>query len=179
MTINEMIANYKIQLHADGDKLQIPAAIGKKMSKADMASVIAAKPEIIAEFTARKNAEIQAHQDAAARLAANVPGLDILRNAIANHMAYCDAFNRMMEDEYNDGVNPPSHPTEDIAVLKVKYPVASAYIKAENWEYASHYVKSGAGRRAKQAITDGMDYSEALAQMEAEWSAHCEEHIWD
>jgi len=48
MTANEMIKKYSIQLHADGDKIQIPATIGKKMSKTQMAAVVAAKPEIIA-----------------------------------------------------------------------------------------------------------------------------------
>ena len=92
---------------------------------------------------------------------------------------YGEAFARMMDDEMNDGANPPQKPVDDIAALKAQYPAAAAYLKAEAYEYASHYAKSAAGRKAKQAIADGANYGEALAQMEAEWQAHCEEHIWD
>ena len=52
-----MINSYKIQLHADGDKIQIPAAVGKKISKADMAEIVTLKSEIMAELIARKNAQ--------------------------------------------------------------------------------------------------------------------------
>jgi len=57
MTINEMIDTYKIQLTADGDKIQIPAAIGKKISKSDMADIVTLKSEIMAELIARKNTQ--------------------------------------------------------------------------------------------------------------------------
>lgn len=57
MTINEMIDRYKIQLAADGDKIQIPAAIGKKISKSNMADIIAFKSEIMAELITRKNTQ--------------------------------------------------------------------------------------------------------------------------
>ena len=73
----------------------------------------------------------------------------------------------------------PSKPVVDAKAIAEQYPAAVAYLKAESYEYASHYAKAGAGRRAKQAIADGADYTEALVQMEAEWSAHCAEHIWD
>ena len=57
MTINEMIDSYKIQLTADGDKIQIPAVIGKKISKSNMADIVALKSEIISELITRKNAQ--------------------------------------------------------------------------------------------------------------------------
>jgi hypothetical protein len=177
MTVNGLINKYGITLHPDGDKIQIPG--GKRLTKTELEPIISAKPEIIAELKARREAEAQREAEAKAKLIANVPGLDILRDALTRQEMYQVAFNRMMEDEGNDGARPPKKPTDDIATLKAQYPAAAAYLKAESWEYAGHYAKSAAGRKAKQAIADGADYTAVLAQMEAEWSAHCAEHAWD
>ena len=179
MTIDEMISKYKLDLHPDGDKIQMAAGGGKKLSKSEMEALKNAKPEIVAELKARKDAETKAREDAKARLAANVPGLEILRDVLTRQEMYHDAFNRMMEDEGNDGARPPKRPTDDIEGLKAQYPAAVAYLKAEAYEDASNYAKSAAGKKAKQAIADGVNYSEVIAQMEAEWQAHCDEHMWD
>lgn len=176
MTVNDMISKYKLELHPDGDKIQMAAAVGKKLSKSELEALKGAKPEIIAELKARKEAEIKAREDATAKLAANVPGLDILRDARNKWDIYRDAKRTAIE---RGAVKMPQQPTEDTAALAAQYPAAAAYLKAEAYEYASNYAKSEAGRKAKQAIADGADYSEALAQMEAEWQAHCEEHKWD
>ena len=178
MTATEMIKKWDIELTKDGG-LRIPGWIAKKMTKAQIEDVKTAKTEIIAELTAVKTAEIKAREDAAARLAANVPGLQALRDALSRREMYHEAFERMMDDEFNDGARPPKKPADDIDALNAQYPAAVAYLKAESWECASHYAKSSAGSKAKQAIADGADYNEALAQMEAEWQAHCDEHIWD
>lgn len=176
MVASELIGKYEIQLHPDGDKIQIPAVIGKKMSKSEMETIKENKAAIIAEFVARKNAEIKAREDAAARLTANVPGLDALRDARSQWSSYHDAFSRAIDQ---GDCRMPSKPLVDAKAIANQYPAAVAYLKAESYEYASNYAKAGAGRRAKQAIADGADYTEALVQMEAEWSAHCAEHIWD
>ena len=48
MTASEVIKKYSIQLHADGDKIQIPG--GNKLSKSALDKIVTAKPEIIAEL---------------------------------------------------------------------------------------------------------------------------------
>jgi hypothetical protein len=176
MTVNDMISKYKLELHPDGDKIQMAAAVGKKLSKPELEALKAAKPEIVAELKARKEAEIKAHEEATARLAANVPGLEILRDARAKWDMYYEAQRAAIE---RGAVKMPQQPTEDTTALAAQYPAAAAYLTAEAYEYTSHYVKSEAGRKAKQAIADGANCSEALAQMEAEWQAHCDEHKWD
>lgn len=182
MNAKEMIEKYQLRLFGK-NSIEIPPHIGKKMTKAEIAAVREAKDEILAILTAGKKAkweaEEKARQEAVVRLAANVPGLEALRDALSRQEMYREAFARMMDDEMNDGANPPQKPVDDIAALRAEYPAAAAYLKAENWECASHYAKSAAGRKAKQAIADGADYSGALAQMEAEWQAHTEKHIWD
>lgn len=44
---------------------------------------------------------------------------------------------------------------------------------------AANYAKSSAGRTALEKIINGEDYAQAIADMEAEWSAYCDAHIWD
>lgn len=174
MTVNEMISKYKIKLHTDGSNLQMPAAVGKKLSKTELESIKTAKTEIVTELKARKDAEIKSREDAAARLAANVPGLETLRDARGKWNIYYEAQRSAIE---RGAVRMPKKPAEDISALAEQYPAAAAYLKAEAYECASNYAKAAAGSKAKQAIAEGADYSEALARMEEEWQAHCNK--WD
>lgn len=106
-----------------------------------------------------------------------VPGYHELSAAIDAEIGYRRAFDRMMEDEYNDGVNPPAKPKTDVDALREQYPVAAAYIRAESWNSASHDVKAAAGHKAMAAIRDGQDYQTVIATMETEWSEWCTEHV--
>lgn len=117
--------------------------------------------------------------DREAKIRANVPGLTKLKTTIDAWNYYQDSFGQMMEDEMNDGINPPQRPKTEVATIAAQYPVASAYIKADNWEMASHYAKSAAGRKAKKRIGDGEDYKKVITDMEKEWSDHTKTHMWD
>jgi len=108
-----------------------------------------------------------------AELLTNVPGLEILENARNAEHQYMEDFNAMMDDEQNDGVNPPSKPTVKSSDIAAQYPIAAAYLKAQSYEYASHFTKSAAGRKAKNAISEGKDYVVAIEKMEKEWSEYC------
>ena len=114
-----------------------------------------------------------------AKIEANVPGLAALTAAINDEYRYHEEFERMMEDENNDGARPPRKPAISSDDLRPQYPVAAAYLKAESWKYADHYAKSAAGQKAMERIASGEDYTQALNDMEAEWSAHCNAHVWD
>lgn len=175
MDAKEIIHKYHIEDAHDGT-IRIGIPRGQKLSDSELSMIKAAKPEILARFAEKKAAE-DARRKAREDKINAIEGLTELKAAIDAEIAYGRAFDRMMEDEYNDGVNPPSKPKVSSADLRKQYPRAAAYIKAENWEYANHYAKSSAGRRAKERIINGDDYSTVLADMEAEWSAHCEEHI--
>jgi hypothetical protein len=112
------------------------------------------------------NALLEAIRDAKdadheAKLAANVPGLDILRAALEDEGRYHRQFNRMMENEQNDGVNPPSPVKVRYNDVAEQYPRAAMYLKAESYSNASHYAKSGAGSKAMELIENGGDLSEA------------------
>lgn len=49
----------------------------------------------------------------------------------------------------------------------------------DDWSGAAHYAKAGAGRRALERIINGEDHNTVIEEMEAEWSSHCREHIFD
>lgn len=172
MTASEMITKYSITL-VDGDMLRI----NSKPTADDITSIKAAKPEILAELHARKEAEVAANLLAAKKLAENVPGLEILRNARAEWEIYRDRYESYIASGNCKGG--PAKPTSDIEAIKAQYPAAAAYTKAEGYEMAANYRKSAAGRKAKKAIANGMDYTAAIEQMEAEWKAAAQESMWD
>ena len=101
-----------------------------------------------------------------------IPGLRKLEAAREDVNRYFEQFSEMMEDENNDGVRPPK--PIDINLVKVleeKYPIATAYLKAESYEYSSWYVKSGAGRTAKEKLLNEENYIIVMADMEKEVEA--------
>lgn len=95
------------------------------------------------------------------RLEETVPGVKILREAYRERASYHEAFNRAMEDEYNDGVNMPKHPNADIEALEAQYPRAVVYIRADGYCSASHDAKASAGAKAKALLEEGGSIEEA------------------
>ncbi len=59
---------------------------------------------------------------------ARYPGILKIVSAQNDECNYLEDFEEMMEDEQNDGVNPPVYPKESSISLKNKYPVAAAYL---------------------------------------------------
>lgn len=134
--------------------------------------------EVITQAEMTKRSKIAQEQRAAALIAA-CPGLDVLRAAYNDVSRYHDQMERMMEDESNDGARPPKPIKGDVDALRVQYPAAAAYLRAESWSCASHDVKSTAGIRAMERIVAGEDHAQVMADMEREWTDHCNAHIWD
>lgn len=138
------------------------------------AEVEAIRRKLTIEAEARKRAydERQAKIDA-------IDGLHEIINAIMDWNRYNREFNAMMDDEFNDGAFPPKRPTADVNALKAQYPRADAYLTAQSWTNSENYAKAEAGAKALERIINGDDYAEALADMDAEWSTYCDEHMWD
>lgn len=110
---------------------------------------------------------------------ANIDGLCEIRDAIRAEHEYHDAFRKMMDDEYNDGVRPPKMPETDSGALKVRYPRAAAYLKAESWYYSANFAKSNAGSKAMERIINGDDYDIVIQDMKGEFDKYSNEHMWD
>lgn len=134
--------------------------------------------EIKAHLIAERDAKAAAAAAREAKIDA-IEGLKEIKSAIYDRQRYRCEFNAMMDDEFNDGTRAPKLPTADVDALLAKYPRAAAYIKAESYSYAAHDVKSMSGAKALEKIINGEDYAAALADMEAEWSAYVNEHMWD
>jgi len=113
--------------------------------------------------------ERNAYRQARRAKVAEIPGLAALRAAVAERNRYRDAMREMMEDEDNDGVNPPRQPTADFSQLIASFPRAWAYLRAEEMAAAANYSKSAEGRRALAEIVNGAG-PEALAAAEARWA---------
>ena len=176
MTIEEMIKKYDIRL-ASEDRIGMYNT--NAVTRDGMYETIAAKkPEIIAYLKAEQEEKEKAEADRKAKIAA-IDGLAEIRDAINAETEYRIAFDKMMDDEYNDGVFPPKKPTASSKDLMSKYPRAAAYLKAESWSYSEHFVKSAAGRKAMDRIINGDDYEQAIADMDKEFSTYCMEHMWD
>lgn len=156
-----------------GDKIKVDLFYIPKDRKDEFAAVTKArKPEIMAYLLAKEAAQAQEKAEHQAKIDA-IEGLEEIRAAEIALEKYHAAFERMMEDESNDGVNPPAKPRVDIAALIAKYPRAAAYRKAESWTYSGHYAKSAAGQRAMERIENGEDHVTVLAEMADEWSTYC------
>jgi general stress protein 26 len=180
LKIEEMISKYDLILITSGaNKGKIAARNTYAIKKDNVSSYIKDhKTEIVAELQARKDAGDKAEADRKAKIDA-IEGLAEIKNAIAEHEEYHYKFSKMMDDEYNDGANPPHCPLSDVTALRAKYPRADAYIKAESYSCSSQFAKSDVGKKALVRIINGEDFESALADMESEWSAYCSQHIQD
>lgn len=119
----------------------------------------------------------QRSADRREKLEAAIPGITELQAAVEDELRYDREFQAMMEDEDNDGARPPKRPTSDVDAIRSKHPRAAAYIKAGNWELASHHVKSSEGRKAKERLLAGDDVSDVLADMDHNWTEWCMQHV--
>ncbi len=99
----------------------------------------------------------------------NVPGLDELRSIINDWESYYESSSRMSKGEKTDSAKPPKKPEVKIKEIARKYPVATAYMKADEWSLSSHGIKSGAGDEAKRRIENGENYEKVIDEMEKEW----------
>lgn len=136
----------------------------------------------VAEIKARLIAEHDSKVKAAAERKAKIDAIDGLAEiyaAINDEIRYRREFNAMMDDEGNDGARPPKRPAANVADLEAKYPCAAAYIKAEDYSLSGNHAKSSAGQKALEKIINGDDYAAVLDEMESEWSAYCDAHMWD
>lgn len=172
--MKELIAKYNIRIGGDGTQLAMDKRIAKNPE--DLAFVKSHKPEIMAFIKAEKEAKQKSIEERQAKIKA-IEGLEEIRAALADVEAWHYELAASFFDVGGLGVRPK--PQYDFDALYAKYPRAAAYLKAESFEYASHYAKSAAGKKAKERIINGEDPNKVITEMESEWKAYCDEHIWD
>lgn len=173
IAISEIINHFGIISH-DGGKIEITLNLPE--AKRNQSAIVSRKSEMFSFWDTEKIYKADAAKKAATKLATNVSGLDIVRDAIATMENYHYQFDVAMER--GDGIF-PAKPEIDIDALKIQYPVATAYIMAESFENASDYNKSAAGRKARAAIAEGNDCVQAIVDMKSEWDNAAEQAVWN
>ena len=93
--------------------------------------------------TIRKSAEDSFESAFVARY----PGIYTLVTAINDEHNYHESFNRMMDDESNDGVRPPVAPKMTIEQARQQYPIAAAYLTILSYADADPSSQVGYNRR--------------------------------
>lgn len=164
--IENIIQKYNLKDNCDGN---IKIMASRKLTADEINLIKACKAEILGYF-----ADIKAAEEDRRKKIAAIEGLDELVAARNAEEEYHNEINRRMENEALSSFA-PARPTVSSKELVAKYPRAAAYIKAEAWTYASHYVKAAAGKKALERIINGEDHEQVLADMEAEWSAAAHE----
>jgi len=158
MTAKELVEKCGISLY--GENLRVVNA-GNLVPE-----IKARKPEIIKYLQG-----VEAEKKEATRVyieKLDKMGVTEIHRVAAMWDKYRQDQKRAEESEtYTATVAMPTIKTADVLSAN---PVGAAYVQAENYIMASNYMKSAAGRRAMEAIMDGKDYTEAIAQMEAEWT---------
>ena len=128
------------------------------------------RPDLIAAVADQRAAK-------AAAFEAAIPGiteiLPLSRKVGNDRARYTEQFNRMMEDEGNDGARPPKLADEAREkLLEEKLaanPRAAQYLRALSFEDASNYMKAAAGSKAKAMLLAGEPTDKAQAEMD-DWT---------
>lgn len=183
MTPNELIKRYRIRLnieYRDGKltptgRLYIPdASLARENS--DWEKIVSAKEEIKAILLLKFEEEQRAAEEREAKINA-IPGLKEIQAAKEDLENWHYEFKDSFKDVGGMGVRPK--PQYDFEALYKKYPRAYAYLKAEAYSRAANYAKAAAGKKALERIINGEECDAVLSEMESEWSAYCNEHVWD
>lgn len=123
--------------------------------------------KILAERDAQNS---KAADERQAALEAAVPGITELRAAYEDFERYHEQFERMMDDENNDGARPPRAMKANPDEVAKKFPRAAAYLKMEAWNSSCDMSgKSAVGSRAMSRLFAGEDVAQVLADAENEW----------
>jgi len=168
--IEECIKKYGIWNPKDGR-----IGIKGKTTPKDIELIKSNKAEILQYFADRERESAEESTKRQAKID-TIKGLQEIKNAIAEWNNYYYIRDKAFESECG---RMPNKPETSIDELKKMYPRAAAYIKADSYSNSTNYKKAVAGKKAIERIVEGEDYEIVIKNMESEWSAHCEGHIWD
>lgn len=150
-------------------KMQFANAIGGVIGSERISLGIDDKPELMDKIQAQKLKK----EDL---FISRYPGMEKLLEAREGETTYQENFSKMMEDENNDGVNPPQYPKITYADAKKLYPAAHAYIIILSYSDADPSSKAGfekrcCGGKAIAKLTDKCDVVKIKNEMVEEYKA--------
>lgn len=184
MEIEQLIRKYSLSLGTNPKTGEEGLMANLNAVKRDnVRDEIAAKKQQIMDFLKAERAEKERKAAEAKRKAqerqeriAAIEGLKEIQDAIEDLNRWHYEFEKSFEDVGGLGVRPM--PTHDIKAMRVQFPRADAYLKAEEEAMKSNYELSAIGRKALEEVIFG-DYVKAITTMDAEIKAFVDRHIWD
>ncbi len=178
MEVVEMIERYQIRLATadetmrsgiSGDAIKMD---GSKVMQDGMVDTIKANKSAIVEA-------LKAQIAAEAARYAKIEAIDGLAEIRAAQAAYGDYRAKLEQAQEDETAVWPARPQPELDDVVRQYPRAAAYVKADEWSLSDNYRKAAAGARALNRIIDGEDYERVLADMESEWTAYVNCHLFD
>jgi hypothetical protein len=151
-----------------------------KVQGKSVTAKVAGKPELEAAVAAIKAAEAQAKADARATLEAAVPGLAAYESASSAYSAAVHAYDRASERGYpvNEAARAQAAEKVLFAVYE-QHPATKLWAQIEKYSYGSNYDRAACASKAKAAVMSGVPIADAVAKMEADWSAAAERAVWN
>lgn len=166
------------QKYAIDGKLIDVVAFETKINGRPVATRVAGHPDLeqaVADYKSQTEAYKQAGQDA---MESAIPGvhalLTLADDASNDEVRYAEAFDRMMEDEGNDGVRPPrpvnSARAEKLAAMLKEFPRAALYLRAKQQNESAHWAdntgKGAAGKKAMEILESGGSIEDAESALQ-------------
>lgn len=170
----------QVSRHNVGGKAVEVVAFETKVNGKSVMAAVEGKPELVAAVAAVKAAEAKAAADKQAALELAVPGLAAYEAASTAYSIAADAYDRASERGYpvREAANAK---TADAALQAVfeKFPATKLWAQIKTYSYGSNYDRAGAADAAKKSVLAGVPIAEAVAKMEADWSAAASRAVWN
>lgn len=144
----------------------------------EKAVLVNRKPETVKYLIEKKAAEEERRAERTRRIE-SIEGLEEIRAALYELEKFHEEFENAMEE--GNGFL-PARPAVNVDALRALFPRANAYLEAEAWSMAAHYMKSACGREALEKIIyddSANGHIEIIAEMKKKWSDYGKEHAWD
>lgn len=171
---------FEFSIVTDGEHAGMMRVSGwkKTMKRPEPAVLDEIKTILLEEKAERDAARAEADRIRTERAARRdaIPGIKEIEEARRAWDKYHYLYDKVIAD--GEG-RMPTKPAVSTTELCEKYPKAAAMLQAEAYFRASNVAKSSAGRKARERIIDGEDYTQVIADMEKEWTDYCDEHVWD
>lgn len=173
MTVKELVERFGITKIGNG-MISVPKS-AESISASD--EIKSKKAEIIAYLSAKEEEKKRAREERKAKIDA-IEGLKEIRAALEDLSAWDREFEKSFENCGGFGVR--KKPEYDLDGLFKNYPIAYAYLKAEENAYSNNYEIAAIGHKALETIiNDPQNYENAIAEMKREISEFVKRHVFD
>lgn len=182
--IEEIIKRYEISAEKDYSQSMLGEFTGRirilnvdLLRKDEKEECVKAKKQEILDYLRGKEEEKNRKWIERRKKIEAIPGLKELQLAMDDLEEWKTEFDASFSDVGGLGVR--KKPEYNFKEMYEKYPVAHAYLKAEELAYKSNDELSEIGFRALERIIEGENYKMVLADMEREEKEFVQKHVWD